>query len=118
MNKATEKLKSMADSAMRFCKGAMKAFDEGVEIIADGICEVAGGVNWKRVGTAIAGVGGAILSGISAQAQSSGGSGPTFADPSTITTTATTVFTGVAALMVAIVGFWVVLKIVRKISGK
>jgi hypothetical protein len=42
----------------------------------------------------------------------------TFADPSTITTTATTVFTGVATLMVGIVGFWVVLKIVRKISGK
>jgi hypothetical protein len=43
---------------------------------------------------------------------------PTFADPSTITTTATTVFTAVAALMVGIVGFWVVLKIVRKISGR
>ncbi len=42
----------------------------------------------------------------------------TFADPSTITTTATTVFTAVATLMVGIVGFWVVLKIVRKISGK
>jgi hypothetical protein len=42
----------------------------------------------------------------------------TFADPSTITTTATTVFTAVASLMVGIVGFWVVLKIVRKISGK
>ncbi|MGD0814621.1 MAG: hypothetical protein ABSA83_13525 [Verrucomicrobiota bacterium] len=41
-----------------------------------------------------------------------------FADPSTITTTATTVFTAVATLMVGIVGFWVVLKIVRKISGK
>jgi hypothetical protein len=54
----------------------------------------------------------------SAFAQSSGGSGPTFADPSTITTTATTVFTAVAALMVGIVGFWVVLKIVRKISGR
>jgi hypothetical protein len=51
----------------------------------------------------------------SAWAQSSG---PTFADPSTITTTATTVFTAVAALMVGIVGFWVVLKIVRRISGK
>ncbi|HEY3863144.1 MAG TPA: hypothetical protein VGO59_14775 [Verrucomicrobiae bacterium] len=45
-------------------------------------------------------------------------SGPTFADPSAITTTATTVFTAVAALMVGIVGFWVVLKIVKKISGK
>ena len=54
----------------------------------------------------------------SAFAQSSGGSGTTFADPSTITTTATTVFTAVATLMVGIVGFWVVLKIVRKISGK
>jgi putative Mn2+ efflux pump MntP len=42
----------------------------------------------------------------------------TFADPSTITTTATTVFTGVATLMVGIVGFWVVLKIVRKVAGK
>jgi hypothetical protein len=51
---------------------------------------------------------------ISAFAQTS----PTFADPSTITTTATTVFTAVATLMVGIVGFWVVLKIVRKISGK
>jgi hypothetical protein len=51
----------------------------------------------------------------SAFAQSSG---PSFADPSTITTTATTVFTAVATLMVGIVGFWVVLKIVRKISGK
>jgi hypothetical protein len=52
---------------------------------------------------------------VSAFAQSSG---PTFADPSTITATATTVFTAVATLMVGIVGFWVVLKIVRKISGK
>jgi hypothetical protein len=42
----------------------------------------------------------------------------TFADPSTITSTATTVFTAVATLMVGIVGFWVVLKIVRKIAGK
>jgi hypothetical protein len=50
---------------------------------------------------------------VSASAQSS-----SFADPSTITTTATTVFTAVATLMVGIVGFWVVLKIVRKISGK
>jgi putative Mn2+ efflux pump MntP len=54
----------------------------------------------------------------SAFAQSSGGSSTTFADPSTITTTATTVFTGVATLMVGIVGFWVILKIVRKIAGK
>ena len=46
------------------------------------------------------------------------GSGSTFADPSTITGTATTVFTAVATLMVGIVGFWVVLKIVRKVSGK
>jgi hypothetical protein len=54
---------------------------------------------------------------VSAFAQSGGG-GTSFADPSTITTTATTVFTAVAALMVGIVGFWVVLKIVRKISGR
>jgi len=60
--------------------------------------------------------GASALAGGSALAQSGGGS--TFADPSTITTTATTVFTAVAALMVGIVGFWVVLKIVRKISGK
>jgi hypothetical protein len=58
----------------------------------------------------------AIFIGVaSSYAQSSGG---TFADPSTITSTATTVFTAVATLMVGIVGFWVVLKIVRKISGK
>ncbi len=57
-----------------------------------------------------------LISAISAFAQSSGGT--TFADPSAITTTATTVFTAVATLMVGIVGFWVVLKIVRKISGK
>jgi hypothetical protein len=64
----------------------------------------------KKIGLAAVGLGTAIA----AQAQTT----PTFADPSTITTTATTVFTGVAALMVGIVGFWVVLKIVRKISGR
>lgn len=67
----------------------------------------------KRVAFAIATL---FVGVVAASAQSSGGT--TFADPSTITTTATTVFTAVATLMVGIVGFWVVLKIVRKISGK
>jgi hypothetical protein len=66
----------------------------------------------KRVAAVVAAT---SIGAASALAQSSG---PTFADPSTITTTATTVFTAVAALMVGIVGFWVVLKIVRKISGR
>jgi hypothetical protein len=66
----------------------------------------------KRVVTVVVAT---VVGAVSAFAQSSG---PMFADPSTITTTATTVFTAVAALMVGIVGFWVVLKIVRKISGR
>ena len=69
----------------------------------------------NRVKRAVAVVAATSAGAASAFAQSSG---PTFADPSTITTTATTVFTAVATLMVGIVGFWVVLKIVRKISGK
>ncbi|HUD48387.1 MAG TPA: hypothetical protein VMR33_16255 [Candidatus Baltobacteraceae bacterium] len=118
MHKLIDKLKSAAESAVRLCQGAVKALDETAEIVADKICATVEGVNWKRAATAVAGVGTAVLSGVSAHAQSSGGSGTTFADPSTITTTATTVFTAVATLMVGIVGFWVVLKIVRKISGK
>ncbi len=69
-----------------------------------------------KIKKAVALVAAASAGVVSAFAQSSGGT--TFADPSTITTTATTVFTAVATLMVGIVGFWVVLKIVRKISGK
>jgi len=64
---------------------------------------------------AAAAVGATAIGAGSALAQSGGS---TFADPGTITSTATTVFTGVATLMVGIVGFWVVLKIVRKIAGK
>ncbi len=72
----------------------------------------------NKIKKAVVAVAAVAVGGVRAFAQSSGGSTPTFADPSTITTTATTVFTAVAALMVGIVGFWVVLKIVRKISGK
>jgi hypothetical protein len=70
----------------------------------------------NKIKRAVAVVAATFVGAASAFAQSSGGT--TFADPSTITTTATTVFTAVATLMVGIVGFWVVLKIVRKISGK
>jgi hypothetical protein len=69
----------------------------------------------NKIKRAVAVVAVTSIGAASAFAQSSG---PSFADPSTITTTATTVFTAVATLMVGIVGFWVVLKIVRKISGK
>jgi len=69
---------------------------------------------WNKIKRTVAVVAATSIGAASAFAQS----GPTFADPSTITTTATTVFTAVAALMVGIVGFWVVLKIVRKISGR
>jgi hypothetical protein len=72
---------------------------------------------WNKIKRTVAVVAATSIGAASAFAQSGGG-GPTFADPSTITTTATTVFTAVAALMVGIVGFWVVLKIVRKISGR
>jgi hypothetical protein len=118
MNRLINKLKSAAESAARLCREGIKALDEGAEIVADKICATVEGVNWKRAAAIVGGVGTAVLSGVSAHAQSSGGSGTTFADPSTITATATTVFTAVATLMVGIVGFWVVLKIVRKISGK
>jgi len=89
------------------------------------VCARAVGVNRKdkmqtvrnKIKRTVAVVAAASIGAASALAQSSGG-GATFADPSTITTTATTVFTAVATLMVGIVGFWVVLKIVRKISGR
>jgi hypothetical protein len=112
MNKLINKLKSAVKFAAHLCREAIKAVDEVAEIVADKICAIVEGVSWKRAVKIAVPVAALLISGVSSFADT------TFADPSTITTTATTVFTAVATLMVGVVGFWVVLKIIRKISGK
>ena len=111
-NKCKQVVKAVAGFAMRLVKHTVKAVKEIAEAAVEGVSAAISGVNWKRAVTLATVVAALLVSGASAFADT------TFADPSTITTTATTVFTAVATLMVGIVGFWVVLKIVRKISGK
>jgi hypothetical protein len=113
MKKMINKLKRVVKFATHLCREAVKAVDEVTEVVADKICDGVEVGSWKRTVKIAVPVAALLISGVSAFADA-----PTFADPSTITTTATTVFTAVATLMVGIVGFWVVLKIVRKISGK
>lgn len=59
-----------------------------------------------------AGAGALVASGVAALADG----GP--ADPTTITSTATTAFTAVSVLVVTVVGFYIVVKIVRGIKGR
>jgi ABC-type sulfate transport system permease component len=42
---------------------------------------------------------------------------PVFADPTTITSAATTAFTAIATFMVGVLGFWVIFRLVKKIRG-
>jgi hypothetical protein len=58
-----------------------------------------------------------LVVGLSSGLAQSSGYTPTFADPSTITSAATTAFTAIATFMVGVLGFWVIFRLVKKIRG-
>ena len=77
--------------------------------------EVKGNVGMKMFKLVLCLLGVLVVSVSSALAD--GGYTPTFADPSTITSAATTAFTAIATFMVGVLGFWVIFRLVKKIRG-
>lgn len=83
------------------------AVKAGVNKVVDGVKAAGRSIKALVVGAV------AVGAAVSAHAQSSGA-----ADPTSITTSATTAFNAVTTLVVAVVGFYIIVKIVRGIKGR